>query len=160
MPVKCTFVLNGKADSVFSCEGTASVAAFSGTGHGRDNPDDTAVENVGPIPKGTYYLVDRQSGRYMGFLYDWWDAHGFSSTDRQKWFMLWNPATGDTTNVNGIKRGNFRLHPVGRLGLSHGCITVERQYEFDRLQTFIRLRGQTVPVPGTALRAYGTVDVI
>lgn len=159
MPVKCTFVLNGQTDSVLSCEGTASVAAFSGTGRGRDNPEDTAMENVGPIPKGTYYLVDRQSGGYMGFFYDWWHAQGFGSTDRQKWFMLWNPATGDTTNINGIKRGNFRLHPVGRLGLSHGCITVKHQHEFDRLQQFIRSGGQTVPVPKTALRAYGTVEV-
>ncbi|MFM0237606.1 DUF2778 domain-containing protein [Paraburkholderia phytofirmans] len=159
MPVKCTFVLNGQRDSVFSCEGTASVAAFSGMDHGRDNPDDTAVENVGPIPKGTYYLVDRQSGGLMGFLYEWCYATGSVSTDRRKWFTLWNPATGDTTNINGIKRGHFRLHPMGYLGLSHGCITVENSQEFDRLQKFIRSRGQTVPVPGIALRAYETVDV-
>lgn len=95
----------------------------------------------------------------MGFLHDWWNAHGFGSTDRHDWFMLWNPMTGDTTNVHGIKRGNFRLHPVGRFGLSHGCITVEHQYEFDRLQKYIRSRGQTVAVPGSSLLAYGTVDV-
>ncbi|MFM0415509.1 DUF2778 domain-containing protein [Paraburkholderia aromaticivorans] len=159
MPVKCTFVLNGKNSSTFTCEGTVPVTAFSGTGRGRDNPDETAVENVGPIPKGTYYLVDRQSGGYMGLIYDWWNAQGVSSTDRRKWFMLWNPATGDTTNINGIKRGNFRLHPVGRLGLSRGCITIASPNEFDRLQIFIRSRGQTMPVPGSALRAYGTVDV-
>ncbi|PRX30755.1 uncharacterized protein DUF2778 [Paraburkholderia sp. BL18I3N2] len=159
MPVKCTFLLNGQADSVFSCEGTASVTAFSGTGRGRDNPDDTAIENVGPIPKGTYYLINRQSGGYMGFFYDWWNAQGVSSTDRRQWFMLWNPKTGDTTNIDGIKRGNFRLHPMGHLRLSHGCITVVNRQEFDRLQQFIRSRGQTVPVPRTALRAYGTVEV-
>ncbi|MFM0631418.1 DUF2778 domain-containing protein [Paraburkholderia xenovorans] len=159
MPVKCTFVLNGQTDSVLLCEGSIPVAAFSGTGHGRDNPADTAIENVGPIPKGTYFLVDRQSGGLMGFLYDWLYATDSVTTDRRKWFTLWNPATGDTTNINGIVRGNFRLHPMGHLRLSHGCITVVNPQEFDRLQKFIRSRGQTVPVPGTALRAYGTIDV-
>ncbi|MEM5435650.1 DUF2778 domain-containing protein [Paraburkholderia diazotrophica] len=159
MPVKCIFILNKQESSTLTCEGTAPVDAFSGTGQGRDNPDDTAMENVGPLPKGTYYLVDRQSGGYLGFLYDWWDAHAYGSTDRHTWFMLWNPLSGDTTNVNGIKRGNFRLHPKGPLGLSHGCITVVAPYEFDRLQKFIRSRGQTLPVPGTTLRAYGTVEV-
>ncbi|MFM0741297.1 DUF2778 domain-containing protein [Paraburkholderia xenovorans] len=159
MPVKCTFVLNRQTTSTLTCEGTVPVEAFSGTDHGRDNPDDTAIKNIGPLPQGTYYLVDRRSGGYLGFLYDWWDAHGYGSTDRHTWFMLWNPATGDTTNINGIKRGNFRLHPKGPLGLSHGCITVVAPYEFDRLQKFIRSRGQMLPVPGSTLRAYGTVEV-
>ncbi len=159
MPVKCTFVLNDKTTSLLTCEGTAPVEAFSGANEGRDNPDDTDMKNVGPLPKGTYYLVDRQSGGTLGFFYDWFDAHGFGSTDRTKWFMLWNPASGDTTNINGIKRGNFRLHPKGPFGLSLGCITVENSYEFDRLQKFIRSRGMVLPVPGTTLRAYGTVEV-
>jgi hypothetical protein len=159
MPVKCIFVLNGKTTSTLTCEGTAPVTAFSGTGHGRDNPDDTAMENVGPLPKGTYYLVDRRSGGFLGFIRDWWSAHGNVSTDRHEWFMLWNPISGDTTNISGIKRGNFRLHPTGRMQLSEGCITVASPHEFDRLQKFIRSRGLTVPVPGSALRAYGTVEV-
>jgi hypothetical protein len=45
------------------------------------------------------------------------------------------------------------------LGLSHDCITVVSHYEFDRLQKFIHSRGQTLPVPGTALKAYGVVEV-
>jgi hypothetical protein len=159
MPVKCTFVLNKQTTSTLACEGTAPVTAFSGADQGRDNPDNTAIENVGPLPKGTYYLVDRQSGGYLGFIYDWWGANGYGSTDRHTWFMLWNPTSGDTTNINGVKRGNFRLHPKGPLALSHGCITVVDKYQFDRLQKFIRSRGQALPVPGTTLRAYGTVEV-
>ncbi|WP_415117777.1 tlde1 domain-containing protein [Paraburkholderia sp.] len=103
--------------------------------------------------------MDRQSGGYLGPLRDLWDAYGFGSTDRRNWFMLWNPVSGDTTNINGIKRGNFRLHPAGRMGLSEGCITVVHPYEFDRLQKFIRSQGARLSVPGTALRAYGTVEV-
>jgi len=32
-------------------------------------------------------------------------------------------------------------------------------YEFDRLQKFIRSKKAMLPVPGSALRAYGTVEV-
>lgn len=54
LPVKCTFVLNRQPTSMLSCNGTSPVAAFSGTDQGRDNPDDTVMENVGPLPQGTY----------------------------------------------------------------------------------------------------------
>ncbi|PRY08731.1 DUF2778 domain-containing protein [Paraburkholderia sp. BL25I1N1] len=159
MPVKCTFVLNGQVDSVLSCDGTASVTAFSGTGRGLDNPADTAIPNVGPLPKGIYYLVDRQPGGLIGPLRDLWSARGVGSTDKQKWFTLWNPVSGDTTNIDGVERGNFRLHPMGSLQLSHGCITVKNPYEFERLQIYIRSRGRTLPVPRTTMKAYGTVEV-
>ncbi|MFM0603671.1 DUF2778 domain-containing protein [Paraburkholderia sediminicola] len=159
MPVACTFVLNKQKTSVLTCPGTASVSAFSGTAQGRDNPDDTAMENIGPLPKGVYYLVDRQSGGHIGFVRDLWNAHGFGSTDRQYWFMLWNPVSGDTTNINGVRRGNFRLHPMGPLRLSEGCITVTSPDAFDVLQKYIRSQGLTVPVPGSTMRAYGTVEV-
>lgn len=159
MPVTCTFVLNKQKTSVLSCPGTAPVAAFSGTAEGRDNPDDVAMENIGPLPKGIYYLVDRQSGGRVGFMRDLWNEYGYGSTDRHAWFMLWNPATGDTTNVNGVKHGNFRLHPMGPLRLSEGCITVVNPDAFDGLQKYIRSQGLTTPVPGTTMKAYGTVEV-
>ena len=97
MPVKCSFTLNHQTTSILACEdiphqqpNSLRVMAFSGQLTGRDNPDATAKEDIGPIPKGTYYIVDRQSGGHLGFLYDWWNAHGFGSTDRAQWFALWN----------------------------------------------------------------------
>jgi hypothetical protein len=101
MPVSCRFLLNKKTTSVLTCQGTAPVEAFSGQKDGRDNPDDTAMEDVGPLPKGTYYLVDRQSGGVLGFLYDWWGAHGYGTTDRTKWFMC------------GIQNLGIRLTSMG-----------------------------------------------
>ncbi|WP_105506402.1 DUF2778 domain-containing protein [Paraburkholderia sp. BL21I4N1] len=159
MPVACTFILNKQKTSILTCPGTAPVTAFSGTDRGRDNPDDTAIPNLGPLPKGFYYLVDRYSGGHMGIMRDLWSTYGFGSTDRQYWFMLWNPVSGDTTNINGIARGNFRLHPMGPLRLSQGCITVVNPGAFDALQKFIRSKGLTMPVPGTTMKAYGTVEV-
>jgi hypothetical protein len=92
-------------------------------------------------------------------LRDWIDAHGYGTTDRTKWFTLWNPDGGDMTMVNGIKRGEFRLHPMGPLRLSHGCITVSSPLEFDSLQRYIRSRAPDIPIPGSNMKAYGTVEV-
>lgn len=73
--------------------------------------------------------------------------------------MLWNKATGDSTLVNGVVRGQFRLHPEGRLRLSEGCITLADRHGFNALARRLRARGADLPVPGTSYRAYGTVEV-
>lgn len=73
--------------------------------------------------------------------------------------MLWNQNGGDTTFVQGVRRGSFRLHPKGQLGLSKGCITIVNPSEFDSLQRFIRVRPPELLVPGSTLKAYGTVEV-
>lgn len=126
---------------------------------GRDNPDAVASKGIGPIPKGTYYIVDRQSGGMLGAVYDALAPH-LGSTDMTKWFTLWNPNTGDVTNIQGVTRGNFRLHPVGDRERSEGCITLVNPAEFEFLQRFIRRSPPALPLPGTTLlRAYGTVIV-
>ncbi|MCC8396900.1 DUF2778 domain-containing protein [Paraburkholderia sp. MMS20-SJTR3] len=159
MPAGCLFLLNRKTTSVLTCRGLGGFEAFSGKATGRNNPDLTYRKNIGALPEGTYYLVDRQSGGRLGFVRDTWNAYGFGSTDHREWFMLWNPATGDKTNIYGIERGNFRLHPAGPQGLSEGCITVKRPYDFQRLAAYIRSHGMKVAVPGTSMKAYGTVIV-
>jgi hypothetical protein len=158
MPVRCAFSLNNRETSKLVCEGFGSVVAYSGHGRGRDNPFDVAEKGVGALPPGTYYLVDRQSGGRVGWLHDFISAHGGSS-DRTKWFMLWNANGGDTTVINGVARGEFRLHPEGDLQLSDGCIALKFPNEFDALQRYIRLHPADLPVPGSTLKAYGTVDV-
>lgn len=159
MPVRCSFGLNDRETSVLYCQGFGPVTAFSGHGVGRDNPRDTAMVDVGPLPAGTYYLVDRQPGGTFGWLWDWLAAHGDVSTDHSKWFMLWNENGGDTTFIQGVKRGGFRLHPVGRRRLGDGCITVVDPSEYDRLQPFIRTYPPSLSVPGSTLKSYGTVQV-
>jgi hypothetical protein len=158
MPVNCSFTLNRKETSALICTGYGTVEAFSGQEQGRDNPAEAATKSIGPIPPGKYYLVDRQSGGAMGFVRDNLSPY-FGSTDRRKWFTLWNPRTGDMTNINGVQRGQFRLHPAGDLELSEGCITLVNSAEFELLQRFIRKSPPSLPVPGTTLRAYGTVTV-
>jgi hypothetical protein len=159
MPVRCTFVLNGQTTSSLYCSGFGSVQAYSGREQGRDNPRATAMSELGPLPVGTYYLVDRQSGGLAGWARDLWSEFGWGTTDRTKWFALWHAYTGDTTMVDGIRRGNFRLHPEGPLRLSDGCIVVASHAEFDRLRHYIRSHKPDLAVPGSDLRAYGTVEV-
>jgi hypothetical protein len=159
MPINCTFLLNRRATSTLSCPGFGELEAYSGRESGRDNPDAITLEKTGPIPPGTYYLVDRQSGGTMGWMRDLWGKFGYGTTDHTKWFMLWNARSGDHTNINGVKRGEFRLHPEGPARLSEGCITVKDPAGFERLQRYIRRGPPRIPVPGTSLRAYGRVEV-
>ncbi|WP_250473996.1 DUF2778 domain-containing protein [Caballeronia sp. GAFFF1] len=158
MPVRCTFTLDNRRTSTLVCEGYGTVEAFSGQKEGRDNPEKVATPKIGPIPPGQYYIVDRLSGGVLGALRDF-GAPIVGSTDRRKWFMLWNPRTGDVTMINGIQRGQFRLHPEGTHGISEGCITLVNPAEFEFLQQFIRRSPPALTVPGSALKAYGTVTV-
>jgi hypothetical protein len=159
MPVKCSFILNRMNTSQLICEGIGKFEAYSGHMRGRDNPAMTAAPKIGPIPKGTYFLVDRKSGGKLGWAYDIAGPLFHLTTDHSQWFALWNPTTGDTTIVDGVSRGAFRLHPEGPHRRSEGCITLSDPAAFDRLQRYIRRSPPILPVPGTTLKAYGWVEV-
>ncbi|MBW0445311.1 DUF2778 domain-containing protein [bacterium M00.F.Ca.ET.228.01.1.1] len=158
MSAFCTFALNNRETSELSCAGFGSVEAYSGQKQGRDNPNAVDKPLIGPLPPGTYYLVDRQSGGRLGWFWDW-IAASTTSTDHRTWFMLWNAHGGDVTMIHGIQRGAFRLHPEGNMRLSEGCITVKNPAEFERLQRYIRGFGAHMSVPGSNLKAYGRVEV-
>lgn len=64
----------------------------------------------------------------------------------------------DETLCNEIKRGSFRLHPKGQLGISEGCITIENRNDFQRIRSILK-NATTQTVPGTDLQAYGKVVV-
>ncbi|MWA35368.1 hypothetical protein GPA09_31570 [Burkholderia pseudomallei] len=44
-------------------------------------------------------------------------------------------------------------------GRSKGCITVTNTARFERFAAFLRQKGADLTVPGTNLKAYGTVEV-
>ncbi|WP_309926535.1 MULTISPECIES: tlde1 domain-containing protein [unclassified Caballeronia] len=73
--------------------------------------------------------------------------------------MLWNPRSGDETNIKGVKRSNFRLHAVGADERSEGSITLVNPAEFELLQRFIRRSPPSMSVPGSTLKSYGMVTV-
>ena len=150
--INCMFELNGKLTSTFKC-GAKSFPAFSGYGKHLNRLISACLAGEGPIPPGTYYIFDRQSGGVLGSFYDMFNDHS-------DWFALHavDMKIDDVTYCNKVKRGAFRLHPKGMRGISEGCITIEKKSDFHFLRTIIR--GNTpIAVPGSTLKAYGTVVV-
>ncbi|WP_425128545.1 tlde1 domain-containing protein [Burkholderia latens] len=77
-------------------------------------------------------------------------------------FGLYSSQTmGDHLYVNGVERGNFRLHPLNTddTAESWGCITFYRNSDFQIFRN-ARLRTRKVGVPGgRGLMAYGFAEV-
>ena len=149
----CRFVLNGQPLSDFVC-GSSKFPAFSGRGGNVNKRIAACVPNKGPIPPGEYYIVDRQSGGFLGPLKDF-------LTDRDRWFALYaiDGSIDDETFCDKVKRGQFRLHPEGPLGISEGCITIKNKTDFDKL--YIQLKNTEVElIPSIGIKAYGKVVVI
>jgi hypothetical protein len=113
MVAKCTYFLNDRQISMLTCDGKA-YAAFSGDKGHENKASDVGLKDLGPIPKGTYYIIDRQSGGRMGWL---WDPvkDMYSRSKHAEWFAL-HPAqrpNDDWIIVDGVKRTSLRLHPIG-----------------------------------------------
>jgi hypothetical protein len=159
MPVQCTFRLNNKPMSVLHCDGVGDFAAFSGHDTVKNNPSAVAIPDVGPLPPGRYYIVNRGSGGLFTHMRDvFMDL--VNDTDRGKWFALYRDdgQLDDWTFINGVGRGHFRLHPHGRANISEGCITLADAPAFYRLRNYL-LHTPLIALPGGKGFAYGTVDV-
>ncbi len=113
----------------------------------------------GPLPKGVYYIVDRESGGHLGWLRDVVKDMG-NNTHRADWFALYrnDGKIDDETIVNGIRRAHFRLHPMGSRRISNGRITLPSVSQFAKLRAFLKSQPM-FDVPGTKLKAYGRVTV-
>lgn len=75
----------------------------------------------GAIPPGTYYIVDRLSGGRLGWIKDF-------ISGKNEWFALFaaDSSVDDIAFCNGVRRGEFRLHPKVGTGISKGCITIRK----------------------------------
>lgn len=148
----CNFELNGQPVSSFQI-GAMKLPAFSGLGAHINKRISACLYGVGPIPPGTYYIFDRESGGLLGPMRDIF-------TKRDDWFALYaiDSRLDDETFCNDVKRGNFRLHPKGFSGRSEGCVVIENMTDFQLLRA--TLKGTTpTPVPGIKLKAYGRLVV-
>ena len=147
-----SFELNGQPMSALKRQ-SFSVPAFSGLGSQANKKQFACTVGSGPIPPGTYYIFDRQSGGLLGPLRDIF-------SNRSEWFALYaiDEKIDDETLCEQIRRGNFRLHPKGPLGISEGCITIEDRSDFQRLRAVL-LQSERTTVPNTGLEAYGRVVV-
>ncbi|MFU0885012.1 DUF2778 domain-containing protein [Kluyvera sichuanensis] len=153
------FALNGLPSSILTVPGVGNFPAFSGQKYGRDNVTMAGRPDIGPIPPGRYFVVGRESGGRLGALRNYF-LKNFYGTDRESWFALYKDdwQIDDSVFIDGIKRGSFRLHPIGPMGLSEGCITLLHPSDFDYLRAAL-LKTSMVPVPCTSFKAYGTITV-
>lgn len=157
------FIVNDADYSPLTLYGIGTFLAFSGNGNYRNAPGGGAIPDNGPIPAGKYWIVDRPSGGVREPIKTWFSDVVNSNlynvpTSKNDWFGLFRDdgSIDDYTWINGVRRGNFRLHP-GTLSL--GCITLKHHSDFAAIRTAL-LRAKTVPVRNTRLRAYGMIDVI
>ena len=150
--VTCYFYLNGEQFTEFFYD-CVPCRAFSGNGAHRNKPSSTAVPNNGAIPLGRYYIVDRESGGSLGPLRDYFSG-------RDEWFALYRDdgSVDDQTFISGVRRGEFRLHPIGPSQTSLGCITLEFKREYDAMRRTL-LATSTRSIPRTGITTYGTVQV-
>ncbi|WP_263064080.1 DUF2778 domain-containing protein [Dickeya dadantii] len=154
------FIVNDANFSPLSFPGFGTYLAFSGNNQYRNHSGCTAIPNNGPIPAGKYWIVDRPTAglrsKTITFFKD--IASGIKHAE---WFALYQDdgIIDDYAWVNGVKRGNFRLHPRGRGGISEGCITLQHITDFYALRNFL-LHTTMIKIPRTNLSAYGTIEVI
>lgn len=146
-----SFSLNSQSTSQLKCSCDDEYSAFSGSGSSRNNPGQAGNPNVGPIPPGVYYIVDRPTGGRLGAVRD------FFRPDKADWFALYRSdgVIDDQTTVDGILRGSFRLHYGSR---SEGCITLINKDDYSRLFRLLKTTERGI-IPGTNIPYYGTVTV-
>lgn len=138
--------------------------AFSGDGVYRNRGACGMKPMVGPVPAGKYWIVALPEGglrsQINAGVRDIYNQVVKRATFRHnEWFALWRDDWGidDYTWVEGVKRGNFRLHPGT---LSEGCITLPHDSDFAMLRNAL-LRTQQVNIPCMKkLKAYGIIEVI
>jgi hypothetical protein len=132
--------------------------AFSGY-HNQANKITQQCMKDGPIPVGSYYILDREEGGHFGAIRDWLTKMFY--VDHTDWFALYrkDKHIDDYLFCDQLRRGNFRLHPKAGLGISEGCITINTLSAFEMLATQLRKKTK-FKIPGTNLMAYSIVDVI
>lgn len=156
--IKCTFRLNGAGISTLSCPGVGFFPAYSGNPEQRNDPEQTTVKDIGPLPPGRYYIVARPVGGLMFKQRDWVKSI-VSGSDHESWFALFRDDNliDDTTFIEDVERGNFRLHPAGYRGISNGCITFTSKAHFAILRDALLIT--TTAMVSPTMKAFGTVQV-
>ncbi|MGF6511788.1 DUF2778 domain-containing protein [Paraburkholderia sp. 32] len=159
------FLVNNESLSPLTIFGIGTFNAYSGNNQYRNRGGCTMVPNDGPLPAGKYWIVDRPTGGIRSQLFaranDEWNAAMGHPSNHGEWFALYRDdgTINDLTWINGVKRGQFRLHPAGGRGISLGCITLPSHSDFMRIRNAL-LHTVKIPARSSGLRAYGTIEVI
>jgi hypothetical protein len=112
-----------------------------------------AHQILDPFPPGPTTLSTVNHGGNLGWLYD-------AFCQRGDWFALYakDGRIDDETFCEEIKRGKFGLHQKVGTGISKGCITIDRQSDFNRILSILK-GAPKQDIYGTKLTAYGSVFV-
>jgi hypothetical protein len=159
------FLVNNEPLSPLTIFGLGTFNAYSGNEQYRNRGGCTAIPDNGPIPAGKYWIVDRPTGGIGSQAFAWakdeWNTAFGHSSNHREWFALYRDdrVIDDVTWVNGVKRGQFRLHPAGGHGLSLGCITLPSYSDFTKIRRAL-LHTTTIPARNSGLRSYGNIEVI
>lgn len=124
------------------CRSVGNYEVFTGLDKFGSNVN-CSLRMHGPIPTGSYYIVDRESGSWANVLrtlsIDIYKYIRYRAVnDHAKWFSLISTVSrADNLNASQIARGGFRLHPVNSdgMGISEGCITLSHYAEFHVLRS-------------------------
>jgi hypothetical protein len=158
------FLVDNEPLAPLTIFGVGTFNAYSGNNQYRNRGGCTAVPDNGPIPAGKYWILDRPTGgmgsRAIAWAKDEWNTAFGHPSNHSEWFALYRDdgVIDDVTWINGVKRGQFRLHPAGGHGLSPGCITLPSYTDFLIIRHAL-LHTATIPARNSGLRAYGTIDV-
>ncbi len=158
------FVISDADYAPLSFPGVGTFLAFSGNGAYLNRGACAMIPTKGPIPAGKYWIVDRpEGGLFSQLKASARDAFNYLANDatfrHSDWFALWRDDWNidDYMWIQGIRRGNFRLHPGT---VSEGCITLPHDSDFAILRNAL-LRTAQIDVPCVKhLKAYGTVEVV
>ena len=165
MALQGKFVVDNTPALTLVMFGVGKFPAFSGDGIYRNRGGCTALQDNGPIPSGKYWIVDRPSGGFRSqtevLVKDTWNSVWGAPTHHDEWFALYHDGKkiDDYMWINGVRRGNFRLHPAGGQGRSLGCITLPSKADFQRIRTAL-LHTSKISVGTSGLKAYGWIEVV
>lgn len=165
MALQGKFLVNNAAFSPLTIFGVGTFPAFSGDGVYRNRGGCTKIADKGPIPAGRYWIVDRPTGGIRSRAWTWArdTTNSFLGmpSNHAEWFALYRDdgQFDNYTWLDELKRGNFRLHPMGGHGVSLGCITIQRYSDFQTIRRAL-LHTKIIPVRNTGLVAYGCIEVI
>jgi RHS repeat-associated protein len=133
---------------------------FSGSGQAKNNPAAESKKDVGPVPKGDYYIVSPshptgllQRAKELGKN----ELREYTgSTSNYYWFALYakDGKIDDSMLIDGVQRGGFRIHPGS---ISDGCVTFSNLNDFWNFYSIV-IQAEKISYDGPD-SAYGTLHV-
>jgi Type VI secretion system effector, Hcp/Protein of unknown function (DUF2778) len=133
--------------TVHGREGSIEVIGFS---HGLNLPVDGASGKItGPRMHSPMH-IEKEFDAASPYLYKAVAKGQTLKSAELRWYRI--------DDSGRVKRGNFRLHPMGGQGRSLGCITLASHADFQTIRRAL-LHINTIPAGNSGVKAYGWIEV-